>query len=150
MKTLIEKTRYVNLLAVISLLLASLGAFAWGAVKTYKALSLIISSGGADNKISTYLIQLVDAFLIALVLYIFAVSIYELVIGKLDLPDWMLAHDLHELKSKLSSVVILVTSVYFAEKVIDGQSGPDILYLAAAISLVSAALIAYSTLGKKD
>jgi uncharacterized membrane protein YqhA len=150
MKTIIEKTRYINLLAVLSLLLASIGAFGWGAVKTYKALYLIITSGGMDSEISAYLIQLVDAFLIAMVLYLMAVSIYELMIEDLDLPDWLLAHNLHELKSKLSSLVILVASVYFLEKVIEGLGGPDVLYLAAAISLVSAALIAYGMFGKKD
>ncbi len=150
MKTLIEKTRYIYLLAVFALLLASLGALGWAAIKTYTALSLIVLSAGGDDKISAYLIQLVDAFLIALVLYLFAVSIYEMVIADLDLPEWMLAHDLHGLKSKLSGLVILVAGVYFVEKLIEGIGGPELLYLAGSISLVSAVLIAYGALGKKD
>jgi uncharacterized membrane protein YqhA len=150
MKTLIEKTRYINLVAVLALLLASIAALGWGAVKTYKAIALIINSAGSSPEISAYLIQLVDAFLVSLVLYIFAVSIYHLTVEHLDLPPWMLADNLHELKSKLSSVIILVAGVYFVERVLEGLGGLDVLYLAGAIALVSGALIAFSVLGEKD
>ncbi len=150
MKTLIEKTRYIHFVAVIALLAASLGALGWGAIKTVKTIYVIIASIGNDPEISAYLIQLVDAFLVAMVLYLFAVSIYHLMVQPLNLPEWMLSETLHELKTKLSSVIILVACVYFVERVMEGLSGPNVLYLAAAISLVAAALIAFSVLGNKD
>ena len=53
-----------------------------------------------------------DTFLIATGLLVFSVSLYELALGELNLPDWMLAHNLHELKSKLSSIIILVMAVF--------------------------------------
>lgn len=150
MKSFIEKTRYLNLIAVFALLLATIDAFALGLIKTYKAILAIFTSAGRDPLILYYLIQLVDTFLVAIVLYIFAVSVYELFIGKLDLPDWMLAHNLHDLKAKLSSVIILVAAVRFIESLMEGTDALQLLYMGGAVALVSAALIAFSILGKKD
>ena len=150
MKTIIEKTRYLNILAVVALIAAAIDAFVLGLIKTYKAIEAIFTTGGRDPLMLYYLIQLVDTFLIAIVLYVFAVSIYELFIGKLDLPDWMLAHNLHDLKAKLSSVIILVAAVRFLEFLIEGTDALQLLYTGGAVALVSAALIAFSILGEKD
>jgi len=150
MKTIIEKTRYLSLIAVISLLVASLSSFLWGAYKTYYVISVIIKSAGQDKLISFNLIQLVDVFLIALVLYILAVNIYELSIADLDLPDWVVAHNLHELKVKLSSLVVLVLAIKFVEKVFENQDPLMTLYLALGIASVSAVLIAFGYFDAKD
>jgi uncharacterized membrane protein YqhA len=150
MKKFIEKTRYLNLVAVISLILAATGSFVLGVMKTIETIWSIFATSGKDPSINYYLIRLVDAFLISIVLYIFAVSIYALFIGKLDLPEWMMAHDLHELKAKLSSMIILVAAVMFVEQLIEGRDALQLLYLGAAVALVSAALIAFSVLGEKD
>ena len=150
MKSLIEKTRYLSLIAVIALLVAALSSFIWGAIKTYSTISIMVASLGQDKLISLYLIQLVDIFLISIALVIFAVSIYELFVGDLDLPEWMVAHNLHDLKARLSSLAILVLGMKFVEKVFEGLAPLQALYLGAAIALVSAALIAFSHFGKND
>jgi uncharacterized membrane protein YqhA len=97
----LEKTRYVSILGVISLFLASAAAFLWGAAKTIDAVTLIIASYGKDPFIAVSLIEVVDSMLIATALFIFAVSMYELFIADLALPDWMVARDLYQLKDKL-------------------------------------------------
>jgi len=143
MKTVVENSKYLTLIAVISLLIASFGAFFWGGSKTLKAVSLVVSSYGTDPQISVLMIQTIDAFLVALALYIFAVSIYELFVGKLSMPGWMVAHNYHELKVRLSGLVILVIAVYFAEKLVQGMAGAQLLYLAGAVALVSFSLVAF-------
>ena len=72
---------------------------------------LIFRSMGQDPDIAVALLQVVDAFLIAIALIVVWVSMYELFIGDLDLPEWMLSHDLHELEGKLSGVIILIMVV---------------------------------------
>lgn len=150
MGRLLEKTRYLAFVGIISLLLASVAAFGWGAVKTFYAITLIITSYGKDFYIAVALIELVDSFLIAIALLIFSVSMYELFVGKLSLPDWMLAHNLHELKTKLSSVVVLVMAVKFLEHLVEWKNPNDSLFFAIAISVVSATLIAFSYFGEKN
>ncbi len=147
MKTLLEKSRYISFVAIVPLLLASTGAFAWGVIKTIKAIETIILTVGIDPLIDLYLVQVMDAFLIAIILYILAINIYELFIGKLNMPEWILASNLHELKTKISSVIILVSGIVFLENLLnDNKNAIDLLHIAIAVAVVSAALIAFSHL----
>ena len=126
MARLLEKSRYLAVIGIISLILAAVVAFIWGAVKTVHVIITIATSYGQDPYIAISLIELLDNFLIATALFVFGVSMYELFINKLALPDWMLAHNLHELKAKLSGVIILVMAVKFLEHLV--HSGSNILY----------------------
>ncbi|HMZ08981.1 MAG TPA: YqhA family protein, partial [Anaerolineales bacterium] len=105
MKSILERSRYLALIGIISLLVASFAAFIWGTIKTVFTTLLVIQTLGKDSTITIELIELIDIFLIATTILIFAASLYELFIGKLDMPEWMLAHDLYELKAKLSSMI---------------------------------------------
>jgi uncharacterized membrane protein YqhA len=150
MPKFIEKSKYISIIAVASMLLAATGAFFWGAYKTYLALALMFTSAGKDPLITFYMVQLVDAFLIAIVLYLFSASVYELFIGELALPDWMLAHNIHDLKAKLGSLIILVMAVKFLEQLLKWENPQEVLFYALAVSLISGVLIAFAQFGGKD
>ncbi|MBA4386096.1 MAG: hypothetical protein C0410_15275 [Anaerolinea sp.] len=150
MGKLMEKTRYLGYIGVISLLFAALAALGWGVVKTVNAISVIITSYGKDPYIAVLLIELVDSFLIATALYVFSVSMYELFISKLTLPNWMLAHDLHELKDKLGGVIILVMVVKFLEHLVEWKDPNASLFFAISVAVVSASLIALGYFGRKE
>ncbi|MBI5945984.1 MAG: YqhA family protein [Chloroflexi bacterium] len=150
MKTILEKSRYLAIIGVISLLIAALAAFAWGTLKTINTALLVIQSAGKNAGITINLIEIVDSFLIATAILIFAASLYELFIGTLVLPDWMLAHNLYELKAKLSSMIVLVMAVKFLEKLLELKDTEALLQTGIATSLVSAVLIAFGYFGKKD
>lgn len=150
MKYILERSRYLTLIGILSLLVASFAAFAWGIFKTATTTLLVIRSLGADSTITIELIEIIDIFLIATTILIFAASLYELFIGNLDLPEWMLAHNLYELKNKLSSMIVLVMSVKFLQKLIEIKDGMELLQRGIAVAVVSAALIAFGYFGKKD
>lgn len=150
MGRLLETTRYVSVVGVLSLLVASVAAFGWGVVKTVIAVIAIINSLGKDPSIAVALIEVVDSLLIATALFVFAASMYQLFIEPLGLPGWMLAHDLYELKDKLSGVIILVMAVKFLEHVVEWKDGYESLLFAIAIAVVSAALIALSHFARND
>jgi len=150
MKFILERSRYLALIGVVSLLVASFAAFGWGTIKTISTTLLVIQSLGRDSAITIELIEILDSFLIATAILIFAASLYELFIGKLDMPAWMLAHDLYELKAKLSSMIVLVMAVKFLSKLIEVKDAAELLQMGAAIAIVSAVLIAFSYFGKKD
>lgn len=150
MAKLLEKSRYLALIGVLALLFAALAAFAWGVLKTGSAIQLIISSLGQEATITVELIEVVDAFLIATALLIFSTNLYELFIGEVGLPAWMLAHDLHELKAKLSSMIVLVMAVKFLEKLVVVKDPGGLLQTGLAIALISAVLIAFGHFGGKD
>jgi uncharacterized membrane protein YqhA len=150
MKYVLERSKYLALIGVIALLFAAIAAFVWGTLKTVDTISLVLSSLGRDKAITVELIEIVDSFLIATALLIFSVSLYELFIDKLELPDWMLAHDLYDLKTKLSSMIVLVMAVKFLEKLLDVKDPEALLQIGAATALMSAVLIAFGYFGKKD
>ena len=150
MANLIEKLRYLALVGITSLLVATVAATGWGAMKTVKVVMTIVLTYGQGTSIAHDLIELVDAFLIAVALFIFAVSLYELFIGKLNLPNWMLAHNWYELKAKLSGVIVLVMAVKFLEQVIIWQNAYETLLFGVAISIFSAVLIALSYFNVQD
>ena len=150
MGRLLERTRFVSVVGVLSLLVASVAAFGWGVAKTVIAVIVIISSLGKDPSIAIALIEVVDSMLIATALFVFAASMYQLFIEQVGLPGWMLAHDLYELKNKLSGVIILVMAVKFLEHVVEWKDGYESLLFALAIAAVSAVLIALSHFVGKD
>ncbi|MBL8077242.1 MAG: YqhA family protein [Anaerolineales bacterium] len=150
MKFILEKSRYLALIGVLSLLVAAVAAFGWGTLKTITTVFLVIQSMGKEASITVEFIEIVDAFLIATAILIFAVSLYELFIDKLDLPDWMLAHNLYELKGKLSSMIVLVIGVKFLQKLLEVKDTEDLLRTGIATALMSAVLIAFGYFGKKD
>jgi uncharacterized protein (TIGR00645 family) len=150
MSKVLEKSRYLAVIGVLGLLAAALAAFAWGTFQTVQAVVLIIQTLGADKSIIVALIQIVDSFLIATTLLIFSVSLYELFIGDLDVPEWMVAHNLHDLKTKLSSLIIMVMAVKFVEKLVDVKDYGNVLNFGVAVTLVSGALIAFGYFGHKD
>lgn len=150
MKTIIERSRYLAIIGVISLLLASFTAFIWGAIKTVSTTLIVIQTLGKGAVITIQLIEILDSFLIATAILMFAASLYELFLGKLDMPEWMLAHDLYELKTKLSSMIVLVMAVKFLQKLLEVKDTQDLLRTGIAIALVSAVLIAFGVFGNKD
>jgi uncharacterized membrane protein YqhA len=149
MRRLLELSRYSALLGVLSLLAAGVTAFAWGTAKTVHVVGKVLASHGADPTIAVQMIALLDAFLIALALLFFAVSLYELFIGELNVPPWLIAHGVHDLKVKLSSVVVLVMAVSFAEHLVEWRDPQGTALFALAVALVSSVLIAFCRFGEK-
>jgi uncharacterized membrane protein YqhA len=145
MKTIIEKSKYLSLLAVITLLITFALSLFWGIAQAVKAWGKIILSLGQSPEIILSILKLIDTFLVAIVLYILAASIYELFVSKVELPSKLVARSLTELKSKLSSLIVLVMAVHFVEVVFDeGITVREKVGEAIAISLVAIVLIAFS------
>jgi len=139
-KRLFAATRYIALIGVVFGLLASLAAFGWGASKTIGVVVRLIQGNSAGTAVA--LVQVMDGFLIAAGLLIFALGLYELFIGELDLPDWLTIRNLDALKSKLAGVVTMVMAVAFLERLETAAEPREILYSGVAVALVSTALIA--------
>ena len=148
MKTIIEKSKYLSVLAVVALLLTFALSLFWGIAQAVKTWEKIIFSLGQSSDIILSILKLIDTFLVAIVLYILAASIYELFVGKVELSSKLVARSLSELKSKLSSVIVLVMAVHFVEVIFDeGVSGLEKVWQAIAITLVAMVLIAFNYFG---
>jgi uncharacterized membrane protein YqhA len=149
MSKILENSKHLVLIAVLFLLLASVAAFLWGAVKTIYVLGDLIANGGKDPLAAVAFIELIDKFLIAIALYMSSVGLYELFYKELALPPWLVFHDLHDLKTRLSSVIILVMAVSFLEHLVEWKDPQGTLLLALAVAAISATLIAFNHFGEK-
>ncbi len=96
-----------------------------------------------------HVVQVVDGFLLAIVLMIFAFGIYELYVSKIDnaytneAAEHMLAiGSLDDLKSRLGKVILMVLIVKFFELAIDMdyEDVYDLIYFAIGILLISLSL----------
>jgi len=97
----------------------------------YQTLSIILNfimGYGKDPLAAIALIEIKYIFLIATVLFIFAMSMYELFIEKIELPEWLIINNLHDLKAKLSSVIILVMGITFLKHLVEWTDPQGTLY----------------------
>lgn len=154
LKFLLEKGKYVILLAVVSTFLASVATFIWGTVKMITNVvsltaGLITHEGGHSG---VQMIASLDSLLLAIVLYIFSVAIYELFFGKINVPDWLVIENLDGLKEKLASVIILILAVTFLEHLVEWKDAKETLMFGVSIAAVLISLVFYMQhkKGEKD
>lgn len=137
-------------MGIIPLLVASVAAFAWGVLQTVQVVILGFTSLGTDKALILGFLLIVDIFLVAITLLIFAISLYELFIGEINTPRWMVADSLNDLKVKLSSMMILVMGIKFLEIFMKGGNAQDLFWTGLSVTLVSGVLIAFSYYGRKE
>ena len=150
MKWLIENSRYVAYIGVLVLFVCSLTAYLLGVYKTFKTVIAIALGEVKDDFALITLFDCLDTILIATALLVISISLYELFIGDLKVPDWMLVRNLSELKAKFTFVIIPVMSVKFLQKLLQGENALDTLYYGVSVALVTAALAAFNYVSEKE
>jgi uncharacterized membrane protein YqhA len=93
--------------------------------------------------------EIVDGYLFATILIIFALGLYELFISKIDAiensaiaPRLLLIRSLDDLKERLAKVVFLILIVRYFQYALEStpHSALDLLYLAVGIALIAVSL----------
>ena len=144
MKWLLEKTRYLPIVSVFGMILGAIVSIFLGAVKTFQLVQTAFTHSSEVEPALYILFEALDSFLIATALIVIAISLYELFIGELEVPDWMFVKDLTELKAKFTFVIIPVMAVKFVQKILKYDNALDVLYYGTAIALVAAALTLFN------
>lgn len=150
MKKIIENVRYLPILAVIAMFLGAITSLAVGIVKTLSMVKLAFVNINEAEPILYYLFEALDFFLVSTALIVLGVSLYELFIGVLEVPDWMLVKDLTELKAKFTFVIVPVMAVKFVQKILKFEDAVDTLYYGLAISVVTLALTLFNWASIKE
>lgn len=150
MKWLIEKSRYLPIVSVFGMLVGAVAALWLGVVKTGKVVQTAFTKFDESEPTLYTLFEALDCFLVATALIVVAVSLYELFISGLEVPDWMLVKDLTELKAKFTFVIIPVMAVKFVQKILNYENALDTFYYGAAIAIVAFALTAFNFVSIKE
>jgi len=153
---LLWQSRLLILSGVIAGLLLAVGTFYMAAVdvvhllgklSTYADPALDTASRGAlRSDLVTYLVKAVDNYLIAAILLLFALGLYELFISKMDeqghrqlMPRRLQVHSLDDLKDRIAKLILLVLVIEFFQHALDitYTGAQDLLYLAISVLLIS-------------
>lgn len=150
LQRLLGASRYLIALPVIALFLGAVTLVVLGSIDTARVIAHVISGEMAEKESVLEFITLADTFLLATVLYIIALGLYELFIDdNIVLPAWLVIHDLDDLKEKLVGVVVVVLAVLFLGIVIKTQDYAHLMQsgvgIAAVIGVLSLFLWQLST-----
>jgi len=116
------------------------------------------STGRSAGRVEvlTGIIKAVDGYLLAGIVFIFGLGLYELFISKINLIEnsevasrLLLIRTLDDLKDRLAKVVLLVLVIEFFQRALEApySTSQDLLYLAIGIALVGAALYVSGRIG---
>lgn len=156
-ETLLWNSRLMVIIAVIASLAAAMAMLYIASVDAWQMISHLpaYASAGTEERLAirtttvTHVVEIIDGYLLATVLIIFALGLYELFISKIENAEnsanaskILVIHNLDDLKSRLAKVVLMILIVKFfeyANKLIF-NSAIELLYLAAGIALIGVAL----------
>lgn len=152
-------SRFVVIFAVIASLLTALAVFYMATVDAYYMLSHLLEYASPALDIAarsalrsttiTHVVEIVDGYLLATVLLIFSLGLYELFISKIDMAEGaetssnvLLINSLDDLKARLAKVILMILIVKFFEHAIglSFETPMDLLYLSGGIALIGLAL----------
>ncbi len=152
-------SRLVVLTAVFSSLLAALAMFYMATVDAIFMVSHLahyadptldpLTRSEIHASTVTHIVEIVDGYLLAIVLLIFALGLYELFISKIDAAEGdssssniLLIKSLDDLKGRLAKVILMILIVKFFEYTVSMEfSTPlDLLYMAGGIALIGLSL----------
>lgn len=138
-------SRLSIMLAVVCSLLAAITLLIYGARETFATIGHAITTNEVSSKEAKFLIlsfiEIIDLFLLATVLYITGVGLYELFIdNRIRVPSWLAINNIEDLKDKLASVVVVILGVVFLGQAVKWETGTEILPFGISVALVIAAL----------
>ncbi len=153
------ESRFAVLFAVVASLFSSLAVFYMATIDAYYMISHLgeyaspaldaVERNALRSATITHVVEIVDGYLLATVLLIFSLGLYELFISKIEQAEQsetssnvMLITSLDDLKARLAKVILMILIVKFFEHAIgmSFKSPLDLLYLAGGISLLGLAL----------
>lgn len=167
---LLWKSRWAVLLAVVCSITAALIMFYISAVDTYYTFELLHNYYELEEfearkvmraEAVAMVVKVIDIFLLAIVLMIFGLGLYELYISKIDhayenhdesAVHMLSVNNLDDLKSRLGKVIMMVLIVKFFEMAIGMQVDgiKDLLTFAGGILLIGGTLFMTETVSRKS
>ena len=134
-------TRFLVAIPVLGLFASALTLTVMAAVETARVIGHAAVGELLKKDAVLEFIELADVFLLATVLYIMSLGLYELFIDdSAPLPEWLTIHSLDDLKSKLVGVIAVVLAVSFLGSVIKGIDPQALAYQGVGIAAVVAAM----------
>jgi uncharacterized membrane protein YqhA len=152
-------SRYVIIAAVIGSLLAGFAIFYMATVDVVLLFQHALHYASSDltdearkalhDSTVSHIVEVVDGYLLATVMLIFSLGLYELFISDIDQAHGsrasskiLVINSLDDLKSRLAKVILMILIVTLFEEALNIkiESPLDLVYLGASIALIALAL----------
>lgn len=141
----VGNSRFIVLLAVISVMLVAVALFLIGVVQAatgvWSALQEIADGKFAATTLTIEFLEIVSTMLKAVVFYIIGVGLYSLFIAPLNLTVSLGVETLNDLEDKIVSVVIVILAVTFLEHFVRWDEPLETLQFGGALAAVVFALV---------
>lgn len=145
----IGKSRYIVLLAVVSVLLVSATLFIVGAGLAVQgvlhALGAVLRGDFAATSITVDLLEVVSVMLKAVVFYLIGIGFYSLFIAPLNLTAALGIRSFNDLEIKIVSVVVVIMAITFLEHFIRWDQAVETLLYGISLAVVVAALVFFQS-----
>lgn len=158
-ESMLWNSRFIVLFAVVASLFTSIAMFYIATVDAwYMVIHLLEYASPGLGEVArstlraetvTHVVEIVDGYLLATVLLIFSLGLYELFISEIDIASQsktasnvLIINSLDDLKSRLAKVILMILIVRFFEFAIrmKFETALDLLYLSGGIALIGLAL----------
>ena len=140
MKRVLERARHIAVLAVAGLGVTMSVTFVWAIAKTVRLISVLLDGGWRNDLSMVDLLEVIDTHLLAIVQLIVMIGLYELFIGELDVPEWLTARSLEDLKKPIVDVLIVFIGVKGVERLVATKKPLEALTHTGAVAILIAAL----------
>jgi uncharacterized membrane protein YqhA len=158
-ETVLWNSRLVVIFAVLASLATAIAIFYIASVDAILVIKHVMHYGAEEltnperaelrNQIITHVVEIIDGFLLATVLLIFALGLYELFISKIDMAEQsetqsnvLFINNLDDLKNRLAKVILMILIVKFFEHALNMHfdTALNLLAFAGGIALIGLAL----------
>jgi uncharacterized membrane protein YqhA len=134
--------RFIMLAPAVATFVLAVALLVEGLADTWEA--VVGMANGEQHQLVLRALEIVDTFLVAMVVLVTAIGIYQLFINRrIPVPEWLRIYDIDDLKAKLMGVVIAVLGVDFLGKALAWDYGKDILPLGLSVAAVAVALTCF-------
>ena len=131
--------RFIMLAPALASFVLAVALIVQGLAETWQ--SVVGMTNGDDHQLVLRALEIVDTFLVAMVVLVTAIGIYQLFINRrIPVPEWLRIYDIDDLKAKLIGVLVTVLGVFFLGKALAWDYGMEILPLGLSVAAVALAL----------
>lgn len=151
---LLAQSRYLVIIAVLGSLLASFLVIVFAAFDIVRIAVEVfqsdITASGAGKHVAVGAIELIELFLLGVVLYVIALGMYQLFIERdAYVPHWLEIRSLDNLKERILSTVLVMLAVTFLGYAVTWDGSMNIIGVGIAVGIVIAGLAYTIKLGKQ-
>lgn len=146
--SLIGRTRFIVLFAVVAVLLVSISLFLLGTIQAVTGVwnAWKTMAGGGDlssTDLTVEFLEIVSTMLKAVIFYIIGVGFYSLFVAPLNITVSLGMESLSDLESKVISVVVVILGLTFLEHFILWKEPLATLQFGLAAALMIGALVLF-------